>query len=168
MSSKILSFNVIAMSSIVLSLIVTISAYSLLSWLNSDNTLQMHNAAATSTSANNTSTNASQVHSEADITPIAAVIMINTDSEGNTVFQPQQTTIKQGQEILIVNNSTVSHTVTNGMGPNDPMAGKRFNFEPIEAGSFAEFLVSYLEPSQYPFYSKTNPDMKGEIIVTPP
>ena len=157
------------MSSVVLSLIVTISAYSLLSWLNSDNTLQIHNAAATTSnaSANNTSTNASQVHPEADITPVAAVIVINTDSEGNTVFQPQQTTIKQGEEILIVNNSTVSHTVTNGMGPNDPMAGKRFNFEPIEAGSFSEFLVSYLEPSQYPFYSKTNPDIKGEIIVTP-
>jgi hypothetical protein len=46
------------------------------------------------------------------------------------------------------------------------LSGKRFNFEPIEPRSFAELATGYLEPGRYPYYSKVDPNIKGEIIVT--
>ena len=66
---------------------------------------------------------------ESDInsTSIAAVITITKDKEGNTVFSPQLTTIKQDEEILIKNNDTVKHSFINGKNPKDPMAGKIFD-----------------------------------------
>ena len=63
-------------------------------------------------------------HSDTDSTPIAAVITITKDKEGNIVFNPSTTTIKQDQEILILNNDTVDHSFTNGENPEDPMAKK--------------------------------------------
>jgi hypothetical protein len=56
-------------------------------------------------------------HSEIDSTLIAAVITITKD--GNTIIKPQFTTIKQNEEILILNNDTVTHSFTNGANPQD-------------------------------------------------
>jgi hypothetical protein len=50
-------------------------------------------------------------HSDIDSTPIAAVITITKDKDGNTVFNPQLTTIKQDEEILIKNNDKVTHSL---------------------------------------------------------
>ena len=58
-------------------------------------------------------------HSEIDSTPIAAVITITKDKDGNTIIKPQFTTIKQNEEILILNNDTVTHSFTNGANPQD-------------------------------------------------
>ena len=71
-------------------------------------------------------------HSDTDSTPIAAVITITKDKDGNTIFNPSTTTIKQDQEILILNNDTVDHSFTNGENPEDPMAGKIFDSGTIQ------------------------------------
>ena len=67
------------------------------------------------------------IHSDIDATPIAAVITITKDKDGNTIFNPSTTTIKQDQEVLILNNDTIAHSFTNGENPEDPMAGKIFD-----------------------------------------
>src|SRR5688500_19066613 len=66
-------------------------------------------------------------HSDTYSTPIAAIITITKDKDGNTIFNPQFTTIKQDEEILVLNNDTVGHSFTNGKNPEDPMAGKIFD-----------------------------------------
>ena len=115
-------------------------------------------------SSSNNSTGAA--HSDIDITPIAAVITITTGPQGNTIFNPQTTTIKTGEEVLILNNDTTTHTVTNGMSPNDPLSGKLFNTGNIEPRGFIEYVASNLQPGTYPFYSASDPSVKGELVVT--
>ena len=110
---------------------------------------------------------AQRTHSEgSDITPIIAYIIITKNSQGKEVFEPQNTTIKQGEEIMILNNLTKAYTFTNGKGTGDPMDGKLFSVD-ISPHSFAEYLSSNLSPGDYPFYSKNNPIMTGHLIIQP-
>lgn len=99
-------------------------------------------------------------------TPIVAVITISKDAQGNTVYNPQSVTIKPGEEILILNNDTTTHTFTNGMGPEDQLAGKLFDTGTIEPRAFIEYVASNLQPGTYPFFSMSDPAAKGELVVT--
>ena len=117
-----------------------------------------------SSSSNDTAT-APIVHSDIDSTPIAAVITISKGAQGNTIYNPQSTTIKMGEEILIVNNSSSPHSVTNGNGPTDPLSGKLFDTGIINPGAFTEYVASNLQPGNYPYYSTSDPSVRGEIII---
>jgi plastocyanin len=99
-------------------------------------------------------------------TPIVAVITISKDAQGNTVYNPQSVTIKSGEEILILNNDTTSQTFTNGMGPDDQLAGKLFDTGTIEPRAFVEYVASNLQPGTYTFFSMSDPSAKGELVVT--
>ena len=104
-------------------------------------------------------------HSESDSTPISAVIIMTSDDQGKSVFNPMKTTIKQGEELLVLNNLTETQTFTNGNGTGDSMDGKMFSVE-ITPGSFSEYLAS-LSPGNYSFYSKNDPNLKGELTILP-
>jgi hypothetical protein len=106
-------------------------------------------------------------HTEADSTPIAAVIMMTSDDQGNPMFNPMKTTIKQGEEVLVLNNLTKTHTFTNGNGTEYAMDSKIFSVE-IAPGSFSEYLASNISPGNYSFYSKNDPNLNGELIILPP
>jgi plastocyanin len=99
-------------------------------------------------------------------TPVVAVITISKDAQGSTVYNPQNVTIKTGEEILILNNDTTSHTFTNGVGLDDQLAGKLFDTGTIEPKNFVEYVASNLQPGTYPFFSMTEPAAKGELVVT--
>jgi len=105
-------------------------------------------------------------HSEADVTPVAAVIIMTKNSQGKDVFEPQNTTIKQGQEIMIANNLTKTQTFTNGKGVGDPLDGTIFSID-VKPNNFAEYLSSNISPGDYPFYSKNDPTMTGHLVVQP-
>jgi plastocyanin len=105
-------------------------------------------------------------HTEADVTPVAAYIIMNKNSQGKESFEPQNTTIKQGQEIMILNNLTKTQTFTNGNGKGDSMDGKIFSID-IKPNNFAEYLSSNISPGDYPFYSKNADNMTGHLIVQP-
>jgi len=104
-------------------------------------------------------------HSELDSTPISAVIIMTSDDQGKSVFNPMKTTIKQGEELLVLNNLTETQTFTNGNGTGDSMDGKMFSVE-ITPGSFSEYLAS-ISPGNYSFYSKNDPNLKGELVIQP-
>jgi len=107
-------------------------------------------------------------HSDLDASPIEAVIMINEDQNNAVFFQPHTITIRVGGEILIANNATSNHSVTSGSGPEDPMSGKFFNTETIKPRAFVEYVPENLKPGNYSFYSSTDPEIKGLLIVVPP
>jgi len=106
-------------------------------------------------------------HSEADSTPVAAVIIMTTDDQGSPVFNPAKTTIKQGEEVLVLNNLTKTHSFTNGNGTGDSMDSKIFSVE-LAPGSFSEYLASNISPGNYSFYSKNDPNLNGELVIIPP
>jgi hypothetical protein len=106
-------------------------------------------------------------HSDTDSTPIAAVITITKDKDGNTIFNPQFTTIKQYQEILILNNDTVGQSFTNGANPEDPMAGKIFDSGIIQPKGFIEYVATNLSPGNYTFYTTTDPTITAQVSILP-
>lgn len=106
-------------------------------------------------------------HSDVDVSPIEGIIMINEDQNKTVFFQPNTLTVRVGGEILIANNSTSDHSVTSGLGPNDPMSGKLFNTEFIKPKGFVEYIPQNLSPGNYSFYSSTDPKIKGQLVVTP-
>ena len=104
-------------------------------------------------------------YSDTDSTPIAAVITITKDKDGNTIFNPPVTTIKQDEEILILNNDTVAHSFTNGANPEDPMAGKLFDSGQIQPKGFIEYVATNLAPGNYTFYTTTDPTITAQISI---
>lgn len=105
------------------------------------------------------------IHSDTDSTPIAAIITITKDKEGNTTFNPPFTTIKQEQEILVLNNDTVAHSFTNGKTPQDPMAGKLFDSGIIQPKGYIEYVATNLSPGNYTFYTTTDPTVTAQISI---
>ena len=53
--------------------------------------------------------------------------------QGNITYMPNNATLNVGEEILVVNNDTNFQSMTNGMSPDDPLAGKLFDTGPIPA-----------------------------------
>jgi plastocyanin len=135
--------------------------------------LQQQNAAyaqISSGSNNTTSTTTdllSSVHPDVDSSPIAAVIIIGEDMQGNVSYIPNNVTVKVGEEILIVNNGTDTQSVTNGMGPDDPLAGKLFDTGPIPPRGFAEYVAANLSPGNYTFYSANSTSTTGVLTIEP-
>lgn len=103
----------------------------------------------------------------ANSSPVAAVITINKDMQGNVIYVLNNMTIKVGEEIFVLNNVTHNQSVTNGMGPDDPLAGKFFDTGPIPPRGFSEFVVSNLSPGDYPFYSTNSTSAKGVLKIEP-
>lgn len=104
-------------------------------------------------------------HSDIDSTPIASVITITKDKDGNTIFNPHLTTIKQDEEILVLNNDTVAHSFTNGENPEDPMAGKIFDSGQIQPKGFIEYVATNLSPGNYTFYTTTDPTVTAQLSI---
>lgn len=104
--------------------------------------------------------------SDIDSSAAVALITISKGSQGNTIINPQTTTIKTGGEILILNNDSVAHTIRSGMGPDDPLSGRLFGVGPLEPKGFIEYVASNLQPGTYSFYSTTDPSIKGKLVVT--
>jgi plastocyanin len=135
--------------------------------------LQQQNAAyaqISSGSNNTTSTTTdlrSSVHPDVDSSPIAAVIIIGEDMQGNVSYIPNNVTVKVGEEILIVNNGTDTQSVTNGVSPDDPLAGKLFDTGPIPPRGFAEYVAANLSPGNYTFYSTNSTSTTGVLTIEP-
>ena len=101
------------------------------------------------------------------LSPIVAVIMITENQNKTVFFQPNITTVQVSGEILIANNSTSDHSVTSGSGTDDPMSGKFFNTGVIKPKGFIDYVPENLKPGNYSFYSSTDPQIKGQLVVIP-
>ena len=122
-------------------------------------------SALTFQAANAQTNSTSTVHSDIDSTPIAAVITITQDKNGNLIFNPSVTTVKQDEEILVLNNDTIAHSFTNGKNPEDPMAGKMFDSGTIQPKGFIEYVAANVSPGNYTFYTTTDPTVTAQIVI---
>ena len=84
---------------------------------------------------------------------------------GNPAYDPDKLTVKKGDIITVTNNDFAPHTVTNGVGPEDPQVGKLFDTKIFMAGETAKINTSSLAAGEYPFYCTVHPFMKGTLIV---
>lgn len=80
---------------------------------------------------------------------------------------PNNVTIKVGEEIFVLSNDISFQSMTNGMSPADPLAGKLFGTGLIPARGFIEYVASNLSRGTYPFYSTNNTSAKGVLTIEP-
>src|SRR5215207_7315324 len=85
--------------------------------------------------------------------------------QGNPDYDPEELTAKKGDEVTVVNQDTVPHTVTSGTGATDPNSAKSFDTSIINGGESATISLAQVEPGQYDYYCMIHPYMTGKITV---
>src|SRR5829696_7789957 len=85
--------------------------------------------------------------------------------QGSPDYDPDELTAKKGDEVTVVNQDTVPHTVTSGTGATDPNSAKSFDTSIINGGESAAVSLAQVEPGQYDYYCMIHPYMTGKITV---
>lgn len=104
---------------------------------------------------------------DADSSPAAATITIpqGASVQGNPAYDPAEITVKVGDEVSVVNEDTVPHTVTSGTAPDDPNSAKFFDTGLLDGGASGEIALTNIEPGNYDYYCFVHPYMKGKMII---
>jgi plastocyanin len=84
---------------------------------------------------------------------------------GNPSYEPNPLTINAGETIMVENEDSTPHTVTNGKDATDPDMGKLFDTSIINAGDSSEIVTTDLKPGEYPFFCSVHPYMTGTLDV---
>jgi plastocyanin len=92
-------------------------------------------------------------------------ILEGASVQGSPDFDPEQLTAKKGDEVTVVNQDTVPHTVTSGTGPSDPNSAKLFDTSIINGGESAKLSLAQVNPGQYDYYCIVHPYMTGKLTV---
>lgn len=85
--------------------------------------------------------------------------------QGNPSYDPAELTAKVGDEITVVNQDSVPHTVTSGTGPDDPTSADLFDTSIINIGESAKISLAEVDPGQYDYYCIVHPYMTGKLTV---
>src|SRR5215216_2036365 len=85
--------------------------------------------------------------------------------QGSPDYDPDELTAKKGDEVTVVNQDTVPHTVTSGTGASDPNSAQLFDTSLINGGESATVSLAQVEPGQYDYYCMIHPYMTGKITV---
>jgi plastocyanin len=85
--------------------------------------------------------------------------------QGNPDYDPEVLTANTGDEVTVVNQDTVPHTVTSGTGPSDPNSATLFDTSIINGGESASLSLAQVEPAQYDYYCIVHPYMTGKLTV---
>jgi plastocyanin len=92
-------------------------------------------------------------------------ILQGASIQGSPDFDPEELTAKKGDEVTVVNQDTVPHTVTSGTGPSDPNSAKQFDTSIINGGESAKISLAQVNPGQYDYHCTIHPYMTGKITV---
>jgi plastocyanin len=85
--------------------------------------------------------------------------------QGNPSFDPSELSAKKGDEVSVVNQDTVPHTITSGTSNTDPDKGKLFDTSFIMAGESAKISLAALDPGEYNYFCSVHEYMKGKLKV---
>lgn len=92
-------------------------------------------------------------------------ILAGASQQGNPAYDPSTLTAKAGDEITVVNQDNIPHTVTSGKGANDPEKGKAFDTSIINNGASAKISLAKVDPGQYDYFCIIHPYMTGKLTV---
>ncbi len=124
---------------------------------------QNNTAGSANTSSSTAGTNAS---ASVKGPTVALKIAQGASTQGNPNYMPATLTVKKGDTVIVTNDDTVPHTVTNGKGTSDPQSGKLFDTSMIMPKATAKIDTSKLAPGDYPFYCSVHPSfMQGTLKV---
>jgi plastocyanin len=92
-------------------------------------------------------------------------ILQGASIQGSPDYDPEDLTAKKGDEVTVVNQDTVPHTVTSGTGPSDPNSAQLFDTSIINGGESAKLSLAQVNPGQYDYHCTIHPYMTGKITV---
>jgi plastocyanin len=82
-------------------------------------------------------------------------------------FSPNPIKVKVGDTVTWTNNDTLAHTVTSGIGPNDPSKGKVFDSSLsalLEPGK--TFSFRFERAGEFPNFCQLHPAMAGKVVLS--
>lgn len=85
--------------------------------------------------------------------------------QGNDDYDPDPLAASVGDEVTVVNQDTVPHTVTSGTGPSDANKGVAFDTNIINGGESAAISLAEVDPGEYGYFCIVHPYMTGTIAV---
>jgi plastocyanin len=92
-------------------------------------------------------------------------ILEGSSVQGSPDFEPEELTAKVGDEVNVVNQDTIPHTVTSGTGADDANKGQAFDTNIIIGGESAKISLAEVDPGQYDYFCTVHPYMTGKITV---
>jgi len=92
-------------------------------------------------------------------------ILEGASVQGSDDFDPDPLTAKVGDEVSVVNQDTVPHTVTSGTGPADANTGAAFDTNIINGGESATISLAEVDAGEYGYFCIVHPYMTGTITV---
>ena len=92
-------------------------------------------------------------------------ILEGASAQGAPAYDPDPITAKKGDEINVVNQDTVPHTVTSGTGNSDPEKGALFDTNIITGGESAKISLAEVDPGEYDYFCIVHEYMKGKLTV---
>ena len=92
-------------------------------------------------------------------------ILEGSSVQGSDDYDPDPLTAKVGDEVNVVNQDNVPHTVTSGTGASDANTGALFDTSFIIGGDSAKISLAEVDPGVYDYFCTVHPYMTGKITV---
>ena len=92
-------------------------------------------------------------------------ILQGSSAQGSDDYDPDLLTANVGDEVSVVNQDTVPHTVTSGTGPTDANRGTAFDTNIINGGESATISLAEVDAGEYGYFCIVHPYMTGTITV---
>jgi plastocyanin len=93
-------------------------------------------------------------------------ILKGSSVQGNPSFEPITAKIRKDDVITWINDDTAPHTVTSGIGTNDPKSGSLFDSGSLGQGQKFSLPAKDLgEAGDYSYFCVVHPFMKGRVTI---
>jgi plastocyanin len=92
-------------------------------------------------------------------------ILAGSSVQGSDDFEPDPLTAKVGDEVNVINQDNVPHTVTSGTGASDANKGAVFDTSFINGGESAKISLAEVDPGVYDYFCSVHPYMTGKMTV---
>jgi plastocyanin len=99
---------------------------------------------------------------KADVT---LTILEGSSTQGNPAYDPPELSVKKGNIIKVDNVDSLPHSVTNGVGPNDPNSAKIFDTSLIMGGESGILQTEEVDAGDYTYYCTVHPYMTGTLKI---
>jgi plastocyanin len=99
---------------------------------------------------------------KADVT---LTILEGSATQGNPDYDPKELSVKKGNIIKVDNVDSLPHSVTNGVGPNDPNSAKIFDTSLIMGGESGILQTEEVDAGEYTYYCIVHPYMTGTLKI---
>ena len=96
---------------------------------------------------------------------VTLTILEGSSTQGNPDYDPKELSVKKGNIIKVDNVDSLPHSVTNGVGPNDPNSAKIFDTSLIMGGESGILQTEEVDAGEYTYYCTVHPYMTGTLKI---